>query len=192
MIEVEVKIRISDLRGFEKRITSLGANLEREEHHLDIYYASPVRDFLKTDEALRLREITTRKGQRATLTYKGPKVYVGESQSKSRKEIEAKVEDLGNLREILKELGFIELARIEKTRHYYSLDGLPIMVDVVEGLGEFIEIGTAVPEDQVAEVERGISKMIAKLGLNRENIVPETYLELLLASGTPQKGGDQK
>ena len=53
MIEVEVKAR----RGPEvlDKILVMGALFKGTEHHHDIYFNSPKRDFRKTDEALRIR-----------------------------------------------------------------------------------------------------------------------------------------
>lgn len=57
MIEVEVKAHVSDFKGVKQRLIEIGAERIGEEHQEDTYFNAPHRDFAKTDEALRIREI---------------------------------------------------------------------------------------------------------------------------------------
>ena len=79
MIEVEVKARIDGFEEIEEKLESIGAVKSKTEFQEDIYFASPIVDFAKTDEALRIR--TTNND--IFITYKGPKLN---SEAKTRKE----------------------------------------------------------------------------------------------------------
>ncbi len=49
MIEVEVKARINSFEEMEKNLEKIGAEKTKTEFQEDIYFASPVEDFAKTD-----------------------------------------------------------------------------------------------------------------------------------------------
>ncbi|MDD1740191.1 MAG: class IV adenylate cyclase, partial [Methanothrix sp.] len=70
--------------GMADRIASLGGELVAVENHLDLYFNSPLRDFRRSDEALRIRI----KEEGARLTYKGPKL---DSATKSRMELTVRI-----------------------------------------------------------------------------------------------------
>ena len=85
MIEVEVKARIDSFKEMEEKLENLPAVKSKEEFQEDIYFASPIVDFAKTDEALRIR--TT--NNNTFITYKGPKLN---DKAKTRKEVEMIIE----------------------------------------------------------------------------------------------------
>lgn len=171
MIEVEVKARAGP--DILDRIKSIGAKPLAVEHHLDLYFNSPSRDFGKTDEALRIRV----KEEGARLTYKGPKL---DSQTKSRKEITVQIDDPSALEEILQSLGFVKSGVVRKVRRKYSLGEAVIALDQVEGLGSFVEVEMAGSGDWSSKKER-VMEIISALGLNES--IRNSYLELLMESG---------
>ncbi|MFQ6062346.1 MAG: class IV adenylate cyclase [Methanosarcinales archaeon] len=171
MIEVEIKSRVPDIEIIEQKIINLGASLIGIEHHKDIYYNAPHRDFAETDEALRVRY----KNNNIILTYKGKKL---DKVSKSRREIKCKVDE--NIKEILSALGFRIVATVIKTRKKYGLDDFVIALDKVKSLGTFIEIEGIAKEGEFEATVSNAFKVLNKLGFGKENTIRESYLELLL------------
>ena len=55
MIEVEVKAKIENFEDMKKKLENLGAIKSKKEFQEDIYFNSPIVDFAKSDEALRIR-----------------------------------------------------------------------------------------------------------------------------------------
>ena len=84
MIEVEVKAKIDNFEDMEKKLENLGAIKSKKEFQEDIYFNSPIVDFAKTDEALRIRTTKENNEKNIFITYKGPKI---DSKSKTREEI---------------------------------------------------------------------------------------------------------
>lgn len=168
MIEVEVKARLKP--DTLPRIKALGAVLVGTEHHRDIYFNSPVRDFKGSDEALRIRI----KDEGARLTYKGPKL---DSETKSRKELTIKIDDPEAMTQILLSLGFVPSGEVIKSRTKYALDDIIFAMDDVSGLGSFIEIEIAGGDDWL-EKKRLLQDLMIKLGLGES--IRKSYLELLL------------
>ena len=167
MIEVEVKARCDP--GVLDKILAMGAVLKGTEHHHDIYFNSPTRDFRRTDEALRIRI----KEEGARLTYKGPKLDI---RTKSRLELTVEVKDPAAMEKILAELGFRPSGEVRKRRTKYTLGEVTFALDDVEGLGSFLEI-EAPAEDDWADKQERVLEILQRLGQGES--IRKSYLELL-------------
>lgn len=167
MIEVEVKTRCGP--EVLDKILAMGAVLKGTEHHHDIYFNSPTRDFRRTDEALRIRV----KEEGARLTYKGPKL---DMRTKSRLELTVKLENPTVMEKILTELGFQPSGEVRKQRTKYTLGEITFALDDVEGLGSFLEIEASAEDDWADEQEK-VLEILQLLG--QEGSIRKSYLELL-------------
>lgn len=171
MYEVEIKLPLNDFEGFISQLDAL--TFIEEEVQIDTYYNHPCRNFVQTDEALRIRvENGIQK-----ITYKGPKL---DSKSKSRKEIEFNVEN-DKLSDFLSSLGFFIGGKVEKTRRKWKSDDVLICLDDVKGLGTFVELETEVNKQEL--IGNGVEKLyqFAQLyGLDPNQNIRESYLELIL------------
>jgi len=175
VFEVEVKYRVVKHDDIKDRLKALNARFLEHTEEMDIYFNSPWRDFAKTDEALRVR----RYGDgTVVLTYKGPRIGdVG----KTREELNVTVDDLDNILEILRKLGFKEVAKIIKRRDIYNYENFTIYLDVVDGLGNFVEVETMVNNKElINKATEEVLQLGDKLGLSRDWIERKTYLELML------------
>lgn len=167
MIEVEVKARSS--QDVLPKILALGGQLLAVENHRDIYFNSYIRDFKKTDEALRIRI----KDGGARLTYKGPKLDL---QTKSRLELTVEIKDPQAMQNILAELGFLPSAEVIKQRTKYILGDITFALDEVEGLGSFLEIEAPAEGDwENKRIE--VMDILHQLGLR--DSIRKSYVELL-------------
>ncbi len=174
MIEVEVKARVSDPKLVERSIIALGASPMGIEMQADTYYSSPYRDFGETDEALRVRV----QDNKYLLTYKGPKM---DSISKTRKEYEVEVNDADSMGNILSSMGFAPIATIVKKRKMFRLGDFLISLDEVRKLGDFIEVEISIRDSKFHEDKvESIFRLFEKLGINREESIRESYLEMIL------------
>jgi adenylate cyclase class 2 len=167
MIEVEVKARCGP--EVLDKIMAMGAILGGTEHHQDIYFNSPIRDFRETDEALRIRI----KEQGARLTYKGPKL---DSQTKSRLEMTVEIDDPACMEKILAELGFRPSGEVWKQRTKYTLGEVTFALDEVEGIGSFLEIEALANDDWTAKQDL-VLEILHQLCLGES--IRKSYLELL-------------
>ena len=112
VIEVEMKFKIDGLQELEYLLTERGAKLKEIANQRDIYFSHPSKDFAKTDEALRIREVSDKK----YLTYKGPKF---DSKSKTRVELNVEFNNANKLASILDSLGFKQVLVVSKERKTY-------------------------------------------------------------------------
>jgi adenylate cyclase class 2 len=169
MLEIEVKCPVEALGPVEELLKSKGAAFQKEVRQSDLYLSHPCRDFGRTDEALRLR----RENERSILFYKGPKV---DRETKTREELSTPIPDPESLTLILKKVGFEKVMEVEKVRRVYLLNEVEVSLDLVTGLGAFVEL-----EVQDLELEKGrdmLASVMRELGLERTE--RSSYLELLL------------
>jgi adenylate cyclase class 2 len=182
MIEVELKYKLSVGGLLDNTLVSLGARLVETRHERDSYYNHPCRDFAKTDEAVRIRQIENYN----YITYKGPKIN---ERSKTRFEIELQLSygegaALG-MQIFLERLGFRWVGTIHKVRREWRLTDyhgftVNVMQDRVEDLGAFLELEILAAEDRVAEAQDVLFMLAKELGLGLSE--RRSYLELLLAA----------
>ncbi|MHA2100815.1 MAG: class IV adenylate cyclase [Candidatus Kariarchaeaceae archaeon] len=172
MIEVEIKLACDDPESVITKLKEMGAEQVNNESNMDIYFNHPVRDFGSTDEALRIREVNSQ----VELTYKGPKF---DSKSKTREEITIPVESL-EIKDVFYRLNFPVGGIVNKKRDNWTIDNVKISIDQVENLGDYVELEISSNNNENIEYDRSILYRIAtSLGLNPENQIRESYLELL-------------
>lgn len=168
-LEIEIKAWCPDFTLVRKRLDELGAVYLKSETEGDCYYNHPERDFSRTDEALRLRQVAGT----TILTYKGPKLSLA---SKARVEKETAVDNGKAAEEILDCLGFRASGTVVKNRETFMLEGITVCLDQVENLGSFVELEKK--GETLERIEGDLRDLAAKLGLTR--FERRSYLELIL------------
>ncbi len=176
MIEVEVKARIKSFKQIMKKLKENNATKYEKEHQEDIYFNSPVKNFVKTDEALRIRKILTDSKNKTFITYKGPKM---DNSSKTREEIEVSIDEPYQVSKIFEKLGFIPVHTVIKDRTIYKLDKYVISLDDVNGLEPYMEIEVTLEDEKDYQpILNGIFEIFKKLGID-DGFETRSYLELL-------------
>lgn len=208
MYEVEVKVP-ADHDAVRAALAGAGAERLETVAQADTYYDAPHRDFAATDEAFRIRTVASAApafertgdlvadvdavlagdasaGGETRVTYKGPLV---EAESKTREEFETTVGDRDELAAILDGLGFEPAADVRKLRTKYALDGFTVLLDAVEGVGDYVEIETDVATETEVEVAREDAYAVLRdLGLDPTEQVRTSYLGLRLGGEDPDAG----
>lgn len=176
MIEVEVKAKIDNFEDMEKRLNELGAEKTKKEFQEDLYFNSPVVDYAKSDEALRIRTTKQNEDINIFITYKGPKI---DKNSKTRKEIEIGIEDSDKCSEIFEAIGFKKVRIVRKNRQYFTYKNFEITLDDIEGLDPYMEIEIALEDgSDYNDAQNSIFKLFEKLGIT-EGFERTSYMELL-------------
>lgn len=176
MIEVEVKAKINSFSEMEEKLAEIGAVKTKKEFQEDIYFNSPIVDFAKTDEALRIRTTKEDDDTNIFITYKGPKI---DKESKTRHEIEMGIEDSRKCSDIFEAIGFRKVRAVRKNRQYYTYENFEISLDDIEGLDPYMEIEIALSDgEDYSEAQNSIFKLFEKLGIT-DGFERTSYLELL-------------
>ena len=191
MLEIELKARLDPDQALdlEARLPALGLVFDHWSRESDDYFQAPDRDFLRSDEALRLRTLENEGGSQAFLTYKGPKL---DPLSNTRQEIETAIGHAPDLEAILTALGYRSILTVKKSRKLFkgreALDGVSLCLDQVEGLGSFLELEYLLADDLDPEKRESIRNrllsLLDDLAVSRERLTRKSYLELLIASMT--------
>jgi len=166
MFEVEAKFVVDSFAIIEQQYEFEDPVLEK-----DVYYQHPSRDFLNSDEWLRLRTIIDGATEidLFVVTYKGAKL-ITESGIKTRQEIEFKASN--EIVELLKILGFKKFVRVEKYRRKSKINyndlNMMITLDDVIGLGKYVEIEILVEDfNEKLLAINAIETISKKLGLDK-------------------------
>jgi len=190
--EVEQKFRVADPAALEAKLVALAARFRDPVEQVDRYFAHPCRDFVKTDEALRLRRV----GDDVAVTWKGPRI---DSASKTRRELELGLAEVPSLpggprggqatldrwTELLEALGFRQVRDVAKRRRGARLPWqgteVEVALDRVAGVGDFLELELQAAEGEVPLANACIASLARELGCGPQE--RRSYLELVIAAG---------
>ncbi|MBY9020268.1 MAG: class IV adenylate cyclase [Candidatus Lokiarchaeota archaeon] len=192
MIEVEIKVKISDPNLIRKKFENYNGEYKLSLHHEDIYFNMPkgLRDFKQTDEALRLRKsIEFNKHQKSNpqkinyfITYKGKKIDVT---TKTREEIEVKIDGIEEMNKIFQLLGFREVFTVIKERELYSFKfkdtNIEALIDYIPILDQhFVEVELIAGSYMEAEQKREVLfQFLKNFGIKKQESIRKSYLELI-------------
>ena len=192
MIEVEIKVRISDPTTIRKKFEENNGVYKISLQHEDTYFNMPkgLRDFRETDEALRVRKsIEFNKSDQSStqkinqyLTYKGKKL---DRSTKTREELEIKIEDIDRMKILLKELGFQEVLTVKKERELYEFEfnnyQIEALIDYLPILEQhFIEVELITESHENVEKSKELLfQFLEKFGIKKQESIRESYLELI-------------
>ncbi len=193
--EVEIKLRVPDIREFGLRLKKLKAQVAvPRTYESNTLYDTPSRKLTRHGQLIRIRmeqqspnagKALSGRRVNTVLTYKGPPGVRRASPSsraktaamprlKIREEIEVAVSDSEQMARILRCLGFRPVFRYEKFRTTYVLRGIPgVKVEFDETpVGLFLELeGNADTIDRAA----------LRLGYSAADYLTSTYGDIYLA-----------
>lgn len=183
-IEIKAYLNLDEYEQLPLRAVALSFAETKHLRETDIYFNGNDHSFLKTDEALRLRQTVNLDGGEACtfITYKGPKL---DNFTQSRDEIETSIGDFDCMRAILKKLGYPEVLTVEKTRRYFRAKDITLCLDEVSELGYFIELETLIDSTSQTEKDASIGRLmnlLDQLEISRDRLTRKSYLELRIES----------
>jgi predicted adenylyl cyclase CyaB len=166
LVEIEVKIRVTDAADMRQTIFKTGGRLEKDRHaEENILFDLPSRALTAKGCALRMRLA----GRKAFLTFKGPAQK--SRRFKVREEHETEIRDNKRLQKILRSLGYVTVFRYRKFRTAFRRGRIRIMLDETAA-GCFLEL----------EGERSdIMKYARILGFSSRDLIKRDYVQILQA-----------
>ena len=179
-VEVEVKLPVCDRTGLIAKLNGCGFKRGKSVFESDTYYLAEHHDFVKLDEALRVRTVIDRDSgeEKAFITFKGSKM---DSQTASRTELETYVADGKVMQIILERIGFTAVLPLEKERVHYLRDDVTVCADEVAGLGCYMEIEViAADESEKEAAVKKVADVIVELGMKESDVITDSYLEMLV------------
>ncbi len=181
--EVERKYWLPLGHEIERQLDAMGLVLRPPVDQVDKYYSHPARDFMQTDEVLRLRMV----GEENYVTYKGARI---DSTTKTRRELELQLPSgdfIESFEQLLSVLGFEPLMTIHKVRRQATAERngyeVEICVDEIDQLGYFVELETSSDLEHLEKAKQALSGLATELKLDRQE--RRSYLELMLHQLNP-------
>lgn len=165
-MEIEVKIKIDDLKKIKRKIIKLGfRTISPYSFEHNILFDTKDERLKKNKLLLRLRKID----DKYIVTFKHPPEHSQDtSHYKIREEKEIEVSDYENIKSIFTGLGFKVFFIYEKYREIFDNGNVKIMMDHTP-IGDYIEIeGDA----------EGIDKIAAQLGYSKSDYITDNYMAL--------------
>lgn len=164
---LEIKARVSGLDTPLAAARALGARDEGLRRDVDTYFQVPT-------GRLKLRE-TDGQPEATLIFYRRPDL----ASSRYSDYMLAPVTDSASLKALLgAALG--PVAVVAKRRHLLIYGSTRIHLDRVDGLGSFVELETVLRGQSESEARAEHDLVAAALGLDRAEIVPWSYVDLLL------------
>ncbi|HRD02607.1 MAG TPA: class IV adenylate cyclase [Candidatus Saccharicenans sp.] len=166
MIEIEVKIKVPDLKTARQKLLDMGCEIVRDFYReWNALYDFPDGRLASRQEALRLRLA----GKKAFVTYKG---HPQKSRSfKIREEFESEIKSIRDFKKILKKLGLSPVFEYRKKRMLLRFDRVKITLDESE-VGCFLEL-----EGKRSDIVR----LANKLGYSRRDFITSDYVQMIMA-----------
>ncbi len=175
MKEIEIKAKIDDIEKMRGKLLVLGCQFREPLFQEDVIFL-PVgiefSDIIKGTPVVRIRL----SNDKVTLTLK-KKISQGNELIKLEKEII--ISDRNTAREIVKQMGFHEVIKVSKERSECGYKDMTICLDMVEGLGTFIEVEKMSENEDGAEVQRNLFDFLQTLGIGEREKVTKGYDTLL-------------
>lgn len=166
---VEIKARVTDLEALQTRIEAVCEQPVELIIQEDVFFHTP-------KGRLKLRILSDERGE---LIYyeredrKGPK--------RSEYFISVTAEPRTQLQVLVRSLGVRGI--VHKQRWLYWVENTRIHLDVVEGLGSFMELEVVLPSGQSTDVgEKIATELMAELGIDESELVKGAYIDLLEGS----------
>lgn len=192
MIEVEIKVKIDNPNFIKNKFEKLNGKYILSLLHEDTYYNMPkrLRDFKQTDEALRIRkslEYNKNSKEKTSkenyyLTYKGKKI---DKTTKTREEIEVKVDNFENTKRIFNLLGFREFFTVKKKRELYEFNydnsTIELLIDYIPILDQhFLEVELIMElKENLQRATDSLFKFLRHFNITENDSIRESYLELI-------------
>jgi adenylate cyclase class 2 len=188
MIEVEVKLKISDPEKIKAQLIDMGFEDSVRLKMQDVYFDNNAGQIRGSDSALRIREtMDLDSGEKvAQMNFKGPK---SDWISMTRPEYEMIIESAPTGQKILESLGFFAVRPfVIKTREELKYHAMTACFDSVEGLGEFLEIEKIVESELQREDALEMIKAVLKIiGFDIKDTLTTSYLSLLQKKATDRE-----
>lgn len=166
MREIEVKLRVKDLKSLAQKLNERGCVLSNPIRQHDVIYslAGSTDEWEVSEEGQIVMRIR-REDDTAEFNLKQQR-----SNELDNLEYETKVDDPEAIHQILMTLGYAPQVEVKKTRRKGKLKDYEICLDEVEDLGSFVELEKLTDDaSDPAKIQQELLQALESLGLSRND-----------------------
>lgn len=182
LLEIERKRQLTgNIEELIGRLQNIGFDLKSNLREIDTYYSRPDVDFMQTVECLRIRQ----RDSFAEVTYKPATTAATHTENnvtiKPETNLSIQPEDAATAKQLLTNLGMMQLVEVNKYRHSFQSSDFPqatVAIDEIKDAGTFVEV--EVLSDDEASALVTISEVETKLGLDSMEIVTRPYRDICM------------
>lgn len=175
-IEIEIKVKIENPIDAEKKISEVAKYIKTKKQ-IDKYFSPKNNDFFAQKPMINILRIRNQ-DKKARLEYHFAN-FSDNGKKISTEEYETEVENPEITEEILKRIGMELRFTISKIRKYYELPGFEIVLDNVEGLGDFIEVEAKQDFGGHEKTKQECLKLLKKLQIKCGEPIEIGYPEMM-------------
>ena len=167
-MEIEIRAFVKDMDEARDKLVSSGAEFVKRKEQKDLIFASKeIREISGNNFILRIRDEKNKK----SFTYKGLTGKDGVWD-----EHETNIDNPEELRKMLISSGFIQILEMNKKRECFKLNNMSINLDVIENLGNIIEMEIISENPDKSE----LIGFASQLGIEEKDIIHKGSVGLLL------------
>ena len=170
MPNMEIKARCHDLKKVLGIVHGIKTDYLGSLHQVDTYYETK-------EGRLKLREIDGVEAQLIPYYKKYSKNPMKSSYSVLH------VKDKVNLKDILEKI-LGQVIVVDKQREVFLVGNVRVHLDVVKGLGSFIELEAVYAEDSALNRKREINKLMDIFQIEKAHLLDKFYIDYFLDKGT--------
>ena len=182
LLEIERKRQLTgNIEELIGRLQNIGFELKSNLREIDTYYSRPDVDFMQTVECLRIRQ----RDSFAEVTYKPATTAVTHTENnviiKPETNLPIQPEDAATAKQLLANLGMIQLVEVNKYRRSFQSSDFPqatVAIDEIKGAGTFVEVEVLSDDETSALIM--ISELETKLGLDSMEIATRPYRDICM------------
>jgi len=176
MYEVEVKAKLKERKNIMDKLINMGCSFSNELHQIDHIFIPNEIPFPPPYDTpvLRIRQ----QDDKHLLTLK-----ISQSNRQDCIEHELEISDGDKMLEIMRLMNYRKVPVVNKRRIKTNYNDMEIVLDIVENLGEFIEVEKIVGESdsQVRKnIQEELLKFLLELGIPEEDHIPGSKYDIML------------
>ncbi|MFA6251170.1 MAG: class IV adenylate cyclase [Candidatus Paceibacterota bacterium] len=176
MYEVEVKARLKNKDEIIKKLEDMGCSFGEELHQIDHIFIPKEMVFPPPYNVPVLR--VRKQNDKNIFTMK-----ISQSNRQDCIEHELEISDGEKMLEIMHLINYKKVPVVNKKRIKTKLQGMEIVIDVVENLGEFIEVERIVSEENAEsrqKIQEELLNFLSDLGVSKEDHLAGSKYDIML------------
>lgn len=180
MKEIEVKACAQNFDQLIEKLKELGCNLSQPLVQKDVVYLAngvEMSDIKRGNVAMRIRN------SNGTRTLNLKKQLENELDCV---EYETIIENPESTHKMLIQMGYHKVSLVEKTRRTCTYKDMNICIDVVQNLGNFIEVEKLSEDADSLKTQEELFRFLESLGLKREDRIFKGYDTLMYKNNNPK------
>jgi adenylate cyclase class 2 len=167
-IEVEIKVAVDNLGEIKEKVSKMGS-LIKSIRQVDDYYIPSHRDFFaQIPEPIEWLRIRTNP-DKVVFEYDLSVNKKADGEQECAEEYESEISNPEEFKKILDFLDFKKIITVDKQREYWLCGDIEVALDIVDGLGSFVEAEAKGNFESNASAKKACKDFLTSIGIENIN-----------------------